>query len=68
MAQTRFKRILLKVGGESILGDREFGIDPAASLIVAEQIRQIYTLHVQIAIVIGGGNIFRGIAGSKGGI
>ena len=68
MASTRFKRILLKVGGESILGDREFGIDPAASLIVAEQIRQIYTLHVQIAIVIGGGNIFRGIAGSKGGI
>ncbi len=68
MAQTRFKRILLKVGGESILGNREFGIDPAATLYVAEQIRQIYTLHVQIAIVIGGGNIFRGIAGSKGGI
>lgn len=68
MAQTRFKRILLKVGGESMLGDRPYGIDPNASLNVAEQIRQIYTLHVQIAIVIGGGNIFRGIAGSKGGI
>ena len=68
MAQTRFKRILLKVGGESILGDRSYGIDPSASLAVAEQIRQIYTLHVQIAIVIGGGNIFRGISGSKGGI
>lgn len=68
MAQTRFKRILLKVGGESILGSREYGIDPSASLSVAEQIRQIYTLHVQIAIVIGGGNIFRGISGSKGGI
>jgi len=68
MAQTRFKRILLKVGGESILGSREYGIDPSASLAVAEQIRQIYTLHVQIAIVIGGGNIFRGIAGSQGGI
>ncbi len=68
MAQTRFKRILLKVGGESILGDRTYGIDPNASLAVAEQIRQIYTLHVQIAIVIGGGNIFRGIAGSQGGI
>lgn len=68
MAQTRFKRILLKVGGESILGDRSYGIDPSASLAVAEQIRQIYTLHVQIAIVIGGGNIFRGISGSQGGI
>jgi len=68
MSQTRFKRILLKVGGEAMLGNREFGIDAAASLSVAEQIRQIYTLHVQIAIVIGGGNIFRGISGSKAGI
>jgi uridylate kinase len=68
MSSQRFKRIMLKVGGESMLGDREYGIDPKAALEVAEQIKQIYTEHVQIAIVIGGGNIFRGIAGSKQGI
>lgn len=66
--QNRFKRILLKVGGESLLGDREYGIDPNAALKVAEQIKQVYAKHVQIAVVIGGGNIFRGISGSKNGI
>lgn len=68
MSSQRFKRILLKVGGESMLGDRQYGIDPRAALKVAEQIKQIYIEHVQVAIVIGGGNIFRGIAGSKQGI
>lgn len=68
MAAQRFKRILLKVGGESMLGDRDYGIDPTAALQVAEKIKQIYSEHVQIAIVIGGGNIFRGVAGSKQGI
>ncbi len=65
---TRFKRILLKVGGESMIGDREYGIDPKAALKVAKHIKDIYTMHVQIAIVIGGGNIFRGIAGEKNGV
>lgn len=68
MSSQKFKRIMLKVGGESMIGDREYGIDPKAALKVAEQIKQIYIEHVQIAIVIGGGNIFRGIAGSKQGI
>ena len=68
MPTTRFKRIMLKVGGESLMGDREFGIDPQAAKKVAEKIRNIYTKNVQIAIVIGGGNIFRGVAGSKKGI
>lgn len=68
MASPRFKRVMLKVGGESLLGDREYGIDPQAALEVAEQIKEIYTKHVQVAIVIGGGNIFRGLAGSKHGI
>lgn len=66
--QTRFKRIMLKIGGESLIGDREYGIDPKAAQEVAKKIKDIYTRHVQVAIVIGGGNIFRGIAGSKGGI
>lgn len=51
-----------------MLGNRDYGIDPQAALKVAEQIKEIYAQHVQIAIVIGGGNIFRGIAGSKFGI
>lgn len=66
--QKRFKRILLKIGGESLLGDREYGIDPKAVLSVAEKIKSIYAKEVEIAIVIGGGNIFRGLAASKNGI
>lgn len=68
MASTRFKRILLKVGGESMVGDREYGIDPQAAMNVAAQIKSVYVLNVQVAVVIGGGNIFRGVAGSKNGI
>lgn len=66
--KTRFKRIMLKVGGESLIGDRDYGIDPQAALDVAEHIKEIYALNVEVAVVIGGGNIFRGIAGSKNGI
>lgn len=66
--QKRFKRILLKIGGESLLGDREYGIDPRAVLSMAEKIKNIYAKEVEIAIVIGGGNIFRGLAASKNGI
>jgi len=68
MATPRFKRILLKVGGESLIGNREYGIDPIAALDVAEQIKVIHDKGVEVACVIGGGNIFRGIAGSKNGI
>jgi uridylate kinase len=68
MSKPRFKRIMLKVGGESLLGDRQYGIDPQAALEVAKHIKTAYTQNVQIAVVIGGGNIFRGIAGSKNGI
>lgn len=59
---------MLKVGGESLIGDREYGIDSQATIQVAEQIKAAYAKHVQIAVVIGGGNIFRGLAGSKSGI
>ena len=68
MTKPRFKRIMLKVGGEMLLGDREYGIDPNAAETIAKKIKSIYTKHVQIAIVIGGGNIFRGIAGAKEGM
>lgn len=68
MANRSFKRILLKVGGESMIGKREYGIDPEAAHQVAEKIKTIYAQNMQIAIVIGGGNIFRGLSGSRGGI
>jgi uridylate kinase len=68
MAKARFNRIMLKVGGESLIGDREYGIDPHAAMTVAQQIKAIHDQDVQVAVVIGGGNIFRGIAGSKNGI
>ena len=59
---------MLKVGGEALMGSREYGIDPKAAMQVAEQIKQVYIKHVQIALVMGGGNIFRGVAvASKGG-
>lgn len=67
MSQPRFKRIMLKVGGESLLGDREYGINYDSALEVAAQIKEVCTLHVQIAIVIGGGNIFRGLSASQKG-
>jgi uridylate kinase len=68
MGSPRFKRILLKVGGESLIGEREYGIDPQAALEVAKKIKAIHDKKVQVAVVIGGGNIFRGIAGEKNGI
>lgn len=64
----KYKRIMLKVTGESLLGRREYGIDPQAAGELAAKIKKVHQLGVQIAIVIGGGNIFRGIAGSKNGI
>ena len=62
------KRIMLKVTGESLLGGREYGIDPQAAAELAAKIKAIVKLGVEVAIVIGGGNIFRGLAGSKKGI
>ncbi len=68
MTKNRFNRIMLKVGGESLLGEREYGIDPNAAIDIAKKIKKIYVKHIQIAVVIGGGNIFRGIAGAKKGM
>ncbi len=59
---------MLKVGGESLIGDRQYGIDPQAAVTVAQTIKSAYDQGVQITIVIGGGNIFRGLSASKNGI
>ena len=64
----KFKRILLKLSGEALMGDQGFGICPTMLAYVAEEVRSIVELNVQLAIVVGGGNIFRGVAvASKGG-
>lgn len=57
----KYKRILLKLSGESLMGDQQFGIDPAMLNYYAEQIKSISKQGVEVAIVIGGGNIFRGL-------
>lgn len=63
-----YKRILLKLSGEALMGDREFGIDPIILKSFAAEIAEVYHLGVQIGIVIGGGNIFRGIQAAAHGI
>lgn len=64
----KYKRILLKIGGEALLGDRQYGISPQACTNIATQIKEVHDLGVQIGLVVGAGNIFRGIAASKNGI
>ena len=64
----KYKRVLLKIGGVALLGKRKYGIEVAATNKVASQIKHIVGNSVQVALVVGAGNIFRGISGSKQGI
>jgi uridylate kinase len=64
----KFKRILLKLSGEALMGSQEFGIDNVRLKQYAEEISEIIELGVEIAIVVGGGNIFRGVQAEKGGM
>jgi len=59
---TRYQRILLKLSGEALLGKLEYGVDPTVVAFVAEQVKAVTALGVQVGIVVGGGNIFRGMA------
>lgn len=63
MSDVRYKRILLKMGGESLAGPDGFGIDPQRAADVAEVVKSVHDLGVQVAIVIGGGNLWRGSVG-----
>lgn len=63
----RFKRILLKLSGESLMGKQGYGIDPERLAEYANQIKEVHDMGVQIGIVIGGGNIFRGLSGATKG-
>jgi len=67
-ARPAYRSILLKLSGEALAGGQGYGIDPETLRRVAEEIREVVELGVQIAVVIGGGNIFRGIAASAGGM
>jgi len=58
---TKYKRVLLKLSGEALMGDQGFGIDPQIVSRIASEVKDVHELGVQVAIVIGGGNIFRGI-------
>lgn len=64
----KYKRILLKLSGEALMGDKKYGIDPARLQQYAEEIKKVKEMGVEIAIVIGGGNIFRGVQAEKSGI
>jgi len=64
----KYKRILLKLSGESLMGDKSFGLDPAVISQYAQEVKSITDLGVQVAIVIGGGNIYRGMNEAETGI
>ena len=63
-----YKRILLKLSGEALMGERQYGIDPKRLAEYAQDIKELVDKGVEIAIVIGGGNIFRGVAGASNGM
>jgi len=63
-----YRRVLLKLSGEALMGDQQFGVDPAVTTRIARDVSEIQGLGVQTAIVIGGGNIFRGLAASVRGM
>ena len=64
----RYKRILLKLSGESLMGEKQYGIDEKRLAEYAEQIKEIHEMGIEIGIVIGGGNIFRGLSGTSKGV
>ena len=68
MANPKYKRIVLKLSGEALAGDLGYGIDPKVMTSIAQQIKEVVAQKVEVAVVVGGGNIWRGIAGSAKGM
>jgi uridylate kinase len=66
--EPKYKRVLLKLSGEALMGDLTYGIDPAVVDAIAEEIAQVAAAGVQLAVVVGGGNIFRGVKAAAGGM
>lgn len=67
-AETKYKRILLKLSGEALMGDMEFGVDTSVITSIAKEIKEVSDRGVEVAVVIGGGNIFRGVSVSAKGM
>ena len=63
-----YKRVLLKVSGEALMGDREYGLDPVTVERVAAEVKAVVALGIEVCLVIGGGNIFRGVSGAARGM
>ena len=68
MSEPAYKRVLLKLSGEALMGEKQYGIDPNVTTQIARDVQEIQSLGVETAIVIGGGNIFRGVAGTARGM
>lgn len=68
MTTPAYRRVLLKLSGEALMGDKEFGVDPSVTEQIAQEIAEVQALGIQTAVVIGGGNIFRGVSASTQGV
>ncbi len=66
--KTAYRRVLLKISGEALLGSQDYGIDPGTVQRIAEEVKSVHGLGIQVALVVGAGNIFRGISGTATGI
>jgi uridylate kinase len=64
----KYRRVLLKISGEALMGDRDYGLDPAVVVRIADEIKSVHALGVEVCLVIGGGNIFRGVSGAAVGM
>ncbi|HDH00759.1 MAG TPA: UMP kinase, partial [Nitrospirae bacterium] len=64
----KFKRFLLKLSGEALMGDKDFGIDQKVMHFIANELKDLYRSGIQVSVVIGAGNIFRGLEGSAEGM
>jgi len=64
----RYRRVLLKLSGEGLMGNREYGLDPGMVEMVAKEIKAVHAMGVEVCLVIGGGNIFRGVSGAAAGM
>ena len=64
----RYSRVLLKISGEALMGERQYGVDPNVCAFIARQIKDVHGIGVEVAVVVGGGNIFRGLAAAASGM
>jgi uridylate kinase len=67
-ADLKYRRVLLKISGEALMGDRDYGLDPAIVARIAAEIESVHALDVEVCVVVGGGNIFRGVQGAAVGM